>query len=65
MTAVALHFEMRTLQDKIRLPVVVELPLQPIDRVMAQGTVLRETVRVRIAFAMAFGTFRGRVAENM
>ena len=64
-TGVALNFEMSTLQGKVRPPVVVELPLQPVHRVVAQGAVLREAVRVRIAIAVAFGTLRGRIAEYM
>lgn len=62
---VAWHVEMRTLQRKVGLPVVVELPLQPVHRVVAQGAVVRVAVLVRIAIAVAFDTLRGRVAENM
>ncbi len=56
---------MRALQNEVRLPVVVELPLQPVHRVVAQGTVLREAVRVRVAVAMALDTLTGRLTENM
>ena len=62
---VALHVEMRTLQRKVGLPVVVELPLQPVHRVVAQGAVVREAVLVRIAVAVALDTLRGRIAEYM
>jgi len=62
---VALHVEMRALQHKIGLPVVIELPLQPVHRVVAQGAVVREAVLVWIAVAVALDTFRGRIAENM
>ena len=62
-TAVAWNFKVRALQGKVRLPVVVELPLQPVHGVVAQGAVLREAIRVRIAVAMAFDTLRGCVAE--
>jgi len=64
-TAVAWNFKVRALQGKVRLPVVVELPLQPVHGVVAQGTILRETVRVWVAVPMAFDTLRGRVAKNM
>ena len=64
-TAVAWNLEMSTLQGKVRLPVVVELPLQPVHGVVAQGTILREAIRVRVAVAMALDTLGGRVAENM
>ena len=64
-TVVALHLVVRTLQGEVRLPVMVELPLQPVHRVVAQGTSLREAIRVRVAFAMALGTFGRRVAEDM
>ena len=60
---VALNFEMSALQGKVRLPVVVEMPLQPAHGVVAQGAVLREAIRMRIAVAMAFDTLRGCVAE--
>ena len=65
MTGVALHVEVRALQGEVRLPVVVELPFEPVHRVVAQGAVLREAIGVRIAFAMALGTLHGCVAENM
>lgn len=63
--AVALHFEVCTLQGEVRLSVVIELPFQPVHRVVAQGTVSREAIRVRVAFAMALVTFGRRVAEYM
>ena len=62
---VALHVEMRALQHKIGLPVVIELPLQPVHRVVAQGAVVREAVLVWIAVAVALDTLRWRIAENM
>lgn len=61
----ALHVEMRALQRKAGLPVVIELPLQPVHRVVAQGAVVREAVLVRIAVTVAFDTLRGRIAEYM
>lgn len=63
--SVTLHVEMRALQSKGGLPVVVELPLQPVHRVVAQGAVIREAVLVWIAVAVALDTHRGRVTENM
>ena len=64
-TAGAANFEMCALQGKVRLPIVVELPLEPVHGVVAQGTILRETVRVWVAVPMAFDAVRGRVAKNM
>ena len=64
-TAVAWNFEVRALQGKVRLPIVVELPLQPVHGVVAQGTIFREAVCVWIAVPMALDTLRGRVAKNM
>ena len=64
-TAVASNLEMRTLQDEVRLTVVIELPLQPVHGVVAQGTVFREAVRVRVVFTVTLGALRGRVAEYM
>jgi len=64
-TGVAMHFEMRTLQCEVCLPVVIKLPLQPIDRVVAECAILRESIGVRVAVAMAFSTLGGCVAENM
>ena len=64
-TTVAADFEVCALQGEVRLPVMVKLPLQPVDRVVAKGAVLREAILVRVRFAMAFGAVRGRVAEDM
>ena len=64
-TAGALNFEMCALQDKVRLPVVVELPLQPADGVVAEGTVLRKAVLVGVGLSMALDALGRRVAENM
>lgn len=62
-TAVARHLQMRALQGKVRLPIVIELPLQPVHRVVAQGAVLREAVRMGITVAVALDAFHGGVAE--
>ena len=64
-TAVAWNSKVRALQNEIRLPVVVELPLQPVHGVVAQGTILREAVCMRVAVAMALDTLTGRLTENM
>ncbi len=64
-TAGAGDFAMSALQGKVRLPVVVELPLQPVDRVVAQGAVLRQAILVGIGLAMAFHALGRRVAEHM
>lgn len=65
MTGVALNVQMSTLQRKVCLPVVVELPLQPVHRVVAQGAVFREATRMRVAVVMAFGTLRRCIAKNV
>ena len=52
-------------QLEVRLTVVIELPLQPVNGVVAQGAVFRKAVRVRVFLTVAFGTLDRRVAENM
>lgn len=64
-TGVARHVEMCTAQLEVRLTVVIELPLQPVNGVVAQGTVLRKAVCVRVFLTVAFGTLDRCVAENM
>ena len=64
-TSLAAYLEMCAAQLEIRLTVVIELPLQPVDGVVAQGAVIREAVRVRVFLTVAFGTLDRRVAEDM
>lgn len=64
-TGIAAYLEMCAVQPEGRLTVVIELPLQPVDGVVAQGTVFREAVRVRVFVTVAFSAIHRRVAENM
>jgi hypothetical protein len=51
------------IQREICLPVVIETPLQPVNRVVARGAVVLEATVVRIVFAVASHTIFRRVIE--
>ena len=53
MTGLAGHVTVRAGQFEIGLRVMVELPLQPVDRVVAQSAIIREALCVWIHFRMA------------
>ena len=51
-------------EDEAGLGIVVELPLHPVDRVMAESTVVDEAACMRIDVAMAVDTGLGYFAKN-
>ena len=53
----ARHVAMRARQLEVGLRVMVELPLQPVHRVVAQSAGIREAAGVRIDFGMTFAAF--------
>lgn len=52
MAVVAGDVDVSTVKDEVRLQVMVELPLLPVDRVVARGTVRVESATMRIVLAM-------------
>ena len=64
-TGLARHVAMRAGQLEVGLGVVVELPLQPFHRVVAQSAVIRESACVWIDLGMAGAALGRRVFENM
>lgn len=57
-TTLARDLGVRTLQPEVRLRIVVEQPLLPVDRVVAQHAIASETTFMRVVFLMAVHTFR-------
>jgi hypothetical protein len=63
--ALARDVHVRAIEPEVRLPVVIEAPLEPVDRVVAHTAVLAETPVMRVLFAMAFHAPGGRIAEDV
>ena len=63
MAIVALSRDMGTIQREVRLSVVVELPFNPVHRVMTGGTVFVVTTLMRIFFEMAIHACRRGIAK--
>ena len=55
----------RTFEHEVRLRVVVEPPFGPVDRVVAECTVIIEAICVRIVVAMTVDAIRWGIAEYM
>ena len=53
----------RAVQREIGLHIVIELPLQPVNRVVARGAVVLEATVVRIVLAMTIHTIPRRILE--
>ena len=65
MAAFAGHVPMCTIKNEAGLGIVIELPLRPIDGVVAKRTIVVEAPCVRIDFAMAFDTAFGCVVKHL
>ena len=63
MTTLAGNVCVRAIQREICLPVVIEAPLQPVNRVVARGAVVLEATVVRILLAVAIHTIFGCILE--
>ena len=56
---------MCAIENEAGLGIVIELPLRPVNGVVAQRAVLDEATCVRIDFAVAIDTAFGCVLENL
>jgi hypothetical protein len=56
MAAIAADTGVRAVQRESRLQIVIELPLQPVNRIVARGAVVLEATVVRIVFAVTIHT---------
>lgn len=65
MAGFAGEFDVSTVKDEVRLQVMVELPLLPVDRVVAPGTVLVESAAMWIVLAMTLDAGSWRIPENL
>jgi len=63
MTAFAADTGVRAVQWESRLQIVIELPLQPVNRIVARGAVVLEATVVRIVLAVAIHTIFRRILE--
>ena len=63
MAAIAADTGVCAIQRESRLQIVIELPLQPVNRVVARGTVVLEATVVRIVFAVTIHTIFWRILE--
>ena len=63
MAAIAADAGVRAGQWKLRLQIVIELPLQPVNRIVARGAVVLEATVVRILLAVAIHTIFGCILE--
>ena len=63
MAAIAADPVMGTVQRESRLLIVIELPLQPVNRIVARGAVVLEATVVRVVFSVAFHAIVGRILE--
>lgn len=61
MAAIAADTGMRAVQRESGLQIVIELPLQPVNRVVARGTVVLEATVVRIVFTVTIHTIFWRI----
>ena len=61
----ARHVAMRAGEFEVSLRVMVELPLQPVDRVVTQSAVVREPAGMRIDFGMTFAALDRCLLEYM
>ncbi len=65
MAVIAANSFVRAVQWEIGLYIVVELPLQPVNRVMARGAVVLEATVVRIVLTVAIHAILGCILENL
>lgn len=63
MAAIAADTGVRAVQQELRLQIVIELPLQPVNRVVARGAVVLEATAVRIVFAVTIHTISWCILE--
>jgi len=63
MAAIATDNVVRAVQRELRLQIVIELPLQPVNRVVARGALVLEATVVRIVFAVTIHTLFWRILE--
>jgi len=63
MAVIATNSCVRAVQREIGLYIVIELPLQPVNRVVARGAVVLEATVVRIVLAVTIHTFLRRILE--
>ena len=64
-TGLAVDPRMGAFEFERGLRIVVENPLLPVDRVVAERALLAEAPIMRIVFAMAIDALLGRIAEDM
>lgn len=64
-TALATDITVRAVENEAGLRIVIELPLRPVDRVMAQRAILIETACMGVHFAVAVDTVLWRVAKDL
>jgi len=65
MAALTGDVPMCAFENEARLRIVIELPLRPVDRVVAQRAVLDEATCVRIDLAVAIDTAFGCVTKDL
>ena len=54
-----------TIENEAGLGIVIELPLRPVDRVVANRAVVVEAARMWIDLAMTIDTAFGRVVKHL
>ena len=62
---IATGFEMSARQEKIRFSIVIELPLQPVNGVVAGGAIFVKTPLVRVVLNMTFDARFRRIAKHV
>ena len=63
MAAIAADTGVRAVQRESRLQIVIELPLQPVNRIVARCAVVLEATVVRIVFAVTIHTILWCILE--
>ena len=59
------HHRMCAIEHKVSLQVVIELPLQPVDRVVAAGAARIKATVMTVVFQMTVDASRRRVVEDL
>lgn len=65
MTAFTGNVGVRAIKREIGLPIVIEAPLHPVDRVMAGRAVRAEAPVMRVVLAMAINTLGGCIVKDV